>query len=419
MTQILNCEFSPKQIPFLLNPFHYSALVAGIGFGKSYVGCYRGLMASQGWIGDQKLIPTPNVGMITAPTYPMLRDATLRTFLEIAGGAVIDFNKSEMLATLVNGSQVLFRSADNPERLRGPNLSWWMGDEAALYESLVWRIMLGRLRQFGRRGWAWLTTTPKGRNWIWSEFAQRRRTAYQLFRARTKDNVFLDREFIADLEEAYTGDFAAQELLGEFIAFEGLIYPEFDPLVHRTTQPIPLDRLHSIRAGVDWGFTNPGVILIGGRDSDGRVHIIHEEYQRRRRIEEWVNVARELRDLYSVESFYCDPSEPDYIDAFNDANLTAYKADNSVSSGIQAVRNLLVVRKDGKPRLTVHSSAANALKEFEQYQWLERRESGSVEKLIQDKPMKVNDHAMDALRYLIKSFEAPEVTISVGVNKVA
>ena len=67
------------------------------------------------------------------------------------------------------------QQADNPERLRGPNISWWHGDESALYEVSVWRIMIGRLRQYGRLGYAWLTTTPKGRNWIYQEFIQQTR----------------------------------------------------------------------------------------------------------------------------------------------------------------------------------------------------------------------------------------------------
>ena len=58
-------------------------------------------------------------GVVTAPTYTMLQDATLRTFFDIGGDLVTDYNKNEHRATMVNGSEVLFRSADNPDRLRG------------------------------------------------------------------------------------------------------------------------------------------------------------------------------------------------------------------------------------------------------------------------------------------------------------
>jgi phage terminase large subunit-like protein len=96
-------------------------MIGGIGSGKSYAGCVKAFVRAS----ERKVLL-----MVTAPTYPMLRDATLRTFMDMAGPFVRDFYKSEMIATLVNGSEVLFRSTENPDRLRGPNLHGWFGDEA-------------------------------------------------------------------------------------------------------------------------------------------------------------------------------------------------------------------------------------------------------------------------------------------------
>lgn len=407
-------EFYPKQYQFVTAPEHYLAYVAGIGSGKSLAGCGRAIAATQGYIGGQKVIPTPNLGMITAPTYPMLRDATLRAFLELAGKAVVDFNKSEMIATMSNGSEILFRSADDPERLRGANLSWWFGDEAALYVPVAWDIGIGRLRQHGRLGYAWLTTTPKGRNWIYQQFVQRKRRNYRILQGSTLDNIFLHPEFIEGLKETYSGDFALQELMGEFVAFEGLIYPEFDPRIHRFTKSVDLERMRRVEAGVDWGYTNPGVIEVGGEDGDGRLWVLHEEYQRQRRIEDWVAIAKELQQTYGIEVFRCDPSEPDYIQAFVDAGLNAVKADNAVAPGIQVVRQRLTVRGDNLPRLFITNKAANAATEFEQYQWAAARDG-----VFRDVPLKANDHAMDAIRYLCAGFEIEPQLITMGRKKVA
>src|SRR5690606_36528400 len=122
-----------------------------------------------------------------------------------------------------------------------------------------------------------------------------------------------------------------------------------------------------------------------------RLWIIHEEYARQRRIEDWIEYAKGLRDAYGIQVFRCDPSEPDYIQAFNDAGLNAVQADNSVAPGIQAVRQRLIVRGDNLPRLFIHSSAANLMIEFEQYQWMKHR----AEQFFRDMPLKANDHAMD------------------------
>jgi PBSX family phage terminase large subunit len=383
-------ELFGRQYEFVFSPAHYAALNGGIGSGKSIAGAVRALSAGLGAIGGQK-VQTPNVGMVTAPTYPMLRDSTLRTFREIAGEFIAEYQKSENIATLVNGSEVLFRSADEADRLRGPNITYWWGDEAAYYSADVWRVMIGRLRQFGQQGYAWVTTTPKGRNWLYREFVQQQRDDYAIFNVRTAQNPFLEAAFVDSLQAAYTGDFARQELEGDFVAFEGLIYPEFSRDVHMTTDAG--GNYPQYIAGVDWGYANPGVILVFGVDGDGRMTLVREEYQRQRRIEEWAVLARSLHDTFRIHTFYCDPSEPDFISAFKAAGLNAEQADNEVLPGIQAVKNRLVLQGDGRPRLRLSAGAVNTAVEFEQYAWAENRDG------VRDAPKKVNDHALDALRY--------------------
>ncbi|MCU0466178.1 MAG: hypothetical protein MUF38_16625, partial [Anaerolineae bacterium] len=108
MTQI-NLELYQEQVDFVTAPEHALGFVAGIGSGKTYAGAVRDILATQGQIGGER-VPVPNVGVVTAPTYNMLKDATLRTFLEVAGPLVAKFNKADMVATMTNGSEVLFRS---------------------------------------------------------------------------------------------------------------------------------------------------------------------------------------------------------------------------------------------------------------------------------------------------------------------
>lgn len=404
----MNLQLYQQQLDFVTADEHYLALIGGIGSGKTRAGCVRALLASQGQIGGEN-VPTPHLGMVTAPTYPMLRDATLRTFFEVAEDLIADFNKSESMVTMTNGSQIIFRSTEHPDRLRGPNILWWMGDEAAMYRGDVWKIMIGRLRQFGMHGWSWLTTTPKGRNWIWQRFEQQRKAGYRKIVAPTWANPFLDEDFIRSLMLEYSGDFARQELEGDFVGFEGLIYPEFSQDVHLHTGTVNTARFKQVIAGVDWGFVNPGVILVGGVDGDGRITIVHEEYQRRRRIEEWAERAKVLRDEWQISEFFCDPSEPDYIEKFTEAGCNAYAADNRVLPGIQAVRQRLVAH-NGEPRLKLVPGAANTITEFEQYQWASNKEG------LRDQPRKSNDHAQDALRYLCVAVDAGMSTGSAAVE---
>ena len=194
------------------------AFIGGVGSGKTMAGCAEVFRPDY----------ANTTGAFVAPTFPMLRDATLRTFLGICdvvaaqGWPVLaNFNKGDMVAELTTGTRVLFRSADNPERLRGPNLGFFYLDEAALMPRKTWDIMLGRLRE--KPGRAWLTTTPRGFNWIYDLFVTQQLPGYDLIRSSSRDNPYLPRDFIGSLEQAYAGQFRQQEIEGEFVQPEGAL----------------------------------------------------------------------------------------------------------------------------------------------------------------------------------------------------
>lgn len=359
----------------------FSLFVGGIGSGKSYAGAVKALLAG----GKAK-----TVGLVVAPTYPMLRDATLRSFQSVAGDALTEFHRSEMRGTLRNGSEILFRSADTPDRLRGPNIHWLWVDEAALCPAQTWEIGIGRLRADGLAGPAWLTTTPKGRNWVYNQLPN-----LTVFRATTAENPFLDREFVRSLETIYSGPFARQELAGEFVSFEGLVYEEFDRGIH--VQDVPVQPEWRYVAGVDEGYTNPAVILVIGFDGDDRAHVAEEFYRRRALQGDVVAESRRLRDAYQIGIFFVDPSAAGLIAEMREAGLAVAPADHRVMDGIQRVKARLPVAGDGRPRLTVAPQCVNTLAEFESYVWREGRAG------MRDEPEKANDHAMDALRYVMIS----------------
>lgn len=211
-------------------------------------------------------MPAGSTGMVIAPTYPMLRDSTLRTFLDLAQSYVPPlvrmFYKAEMTAVLTNGTHVLFRSAEHPDRLRGPNLGWFWLDEAAMMDEEAWLIMLGRLRE--RPGRAWVTSTPKGYNWLYEAFVKSATADHVAIRATTMSNPFLPSAFVPALAQSYSGTWYAQEVEGEFTDTA----PErFLPSILwwdacKEDMP-PLDAYTPIVLGVDAGVSNDTFGLVG------------------------------------------------------------------------------------------------------------------------------------------------------------
>src|SRR5258706_3060332 len=94
-----------------------------IGSGKSYALVYEALLLSR--------MNPGLLGLVGAPTYRMLEDSTQRTFFEVleAEGISFDFNQQDnRLRFAANGSEILFRTMENPDRLLWPNLAWFALD---------------------------------------------------------------------------------------------------------------------------------------------------------------------------------------------------------------------------------------------------------------------------------------------------
>jgi phage terminase large subunit len=197
------------------------------------------------------------------------------------------------------------------------------------------------------------------------------------------------------LEASYTGVFARQEIDAEFVSAEGLVYSEFRRDIHVRD---PAGKIFvRVVAGVDFGFTNPSVILVCGVDSDGRLWVIDEFYERRVLPAVLVDVARSMMNRYGISCFYCDPSEPGFIAMMQEAGLPAIGGNNDLIPGIAEVSSRLAVQPDGLPRLFVAPSCVHTIMEFEQYRYPEGKEKT---KGAGETPIKAFDHAMDALRYV-------------------
>lgn len=204
-------RLSATQAAFVDDARPFVLFCGGIGSGKSYAGAVRALKRRFG-------TGRPSLGLVVSPTYPMLRDATWRTALEVWAPLVERVVANEMRVRLSTGDEVLFRSADDPDRLRGPNASWAWIDEAALCHPGTWPIVIGRLRQHGVLGECWATTTPKGMNWVYDTWVTQATDQTAVHRCSTAANPFVDAAFTDSLRSQYAGDFARQELDAEWVA---------------------------------------------------------------------------------------------------------------------------------------------------------------------------------------------------------
>ena len=206
---------SEEQAAFVDSDAVYRGFCGGRGAGKTWIGAYDLLRRAK---------PKRLYG-VYAPSYPMLRDSTLRMFLEIAGklGTLADMNLTQMRATIGDKTEVLFRSLDDPERARGPNLSGAWIDEASLVPRKAYDIIIACLREGGEQGWLSATFTPKGKlHWTYEVFGQKHPDV-ALFRCPTAHNPFVPMKFVEGVRGQYTPAYAQQELEGLFVDLAGAI----------------------------------------------------------------------------------------------------------------------------------------------------------------------------------------------------
>ncbi len=143
----------------------HTGFVGGLGSGKTWSGSVKTVLYALGNSGCLILV--------CAPTYRQLRDSTMREFFSVLPNELIEnFNKSEYELKLKNGTEVLFRSLDNYDSIRGIQAAFIWIDEANLISLKAWRVVVGRLRQPGFPHRSAITTTPRGKtdNWLYDEY---------------------------------------------------------------------------------------------------------------------------------------------------------------------------------------------------------------------------------------------------------
>jgi PBSX family phage terminase large subunit len=199
---------------------------------------------------------------------------------------------------------------------------------------------------------------------------------------------------------------------GKWVAAEGQIFEEFDPAVHIIPKfKVPED--WPLYITIDFGYVNPFVAQWWREDEDGRLYLTREIYHSKTLVEDHAR-----RILNQIEKFKREP-RPVFIadhDAEDRATLVRHlgypvlKAKKDVSRGLQATQKRFEKQADGRPRIFFFPDAVlyvdgsmrdagkptSTLEEIPDYIW-----DDSSTKAPRETPLKMNDHGMDAMRYMV------------------
>jgi phage terminase large subunit len=118
-------------------------------------------------------------------------------------------------------------------------------------------------------------------------------------------------------------------------------------------------------------------------------------------------VEDHARDIKAFENgiftTVADPEDAEGRATLERCGISTMPAEKPIPAGVQAVQKRLEVAGDGLPRLFVDRDCVNLINELYQYRWPDPKD-GAAKK---EEPVKDNDHAMDAMRYMVMEADHP------------
>lgn len=262
----------PSQAQFHRLDRRFKGFSGPVGSGKSQALCQEAIRLSY--------MNPGRLGLMGAPTFPMLRDATQAALFEILERCQIpfDFNKAENFIVFKEvRSKVLFRSLDDFERLRGTNLAWFGIDELTYCQEEAWLRLEARLRDPRAKmlcGYA--VWTPKGFDWVYRRFVSEPVEGYGVVMAKANENRHLLTkipDFYERLKRSYDERFYAQEVLGQYLNITaGRAYSAFER--EENVKPQEYNPQRPLLWALDFNV-NPMSSVIAQVDGD-RIRVLDE-----------------------------------------------------------------------------------------------------------------------------------------------
>lgn len=328
---------------------------------------------------------------------------TLKKQLRSRGYSVQE-RKSENLVVISKGNVAnmfyIFGGKDerSQELIQGITLAGIFFDEVALMPESFVNQGTARCSVDGSK-W-WFNCNPAGpQHWFkvnWINKCKKKRIVYLHF--TMSDNLTLSKGIKRRYAMQYAGVFYKRFILGLWVIAEGIIFDMFDKKRHVVTEAPKYDQMYYISS--DFGIQNANVWLKWHQVTGTNIWYQQaesvysgREKQKQRTVKELADDLDALCNGTKPRAVIIDPSASAMKVELRKRGYTIRSADNDVLDGISDVQTML---KEG--RLIIDASCKHTQKEYQSYAW----DSKAADR-GEDKPIKVNDHCMDATRYFVRT----------------
>lgn len=395
------------------------------------------------WLRYVRTAPPGNLAMI-GKTERTLRRNIVDVIVQMVGPkrCKVNWGDGEML---LFGRRIYLAGANNAAsvgKIQGLTLAGSYGDEITLWPEEFWSMLVTRhsvpgARIFGScnpdnpNHWLMKNWLKQAATWLRHDGTIEQRTVGDAtpeghvvkdlarFSFRLRDNPTLTERFIAMLESQFSGLWALRFIEGLWTLGEGSIYDMLD-LTEEGGRHLRVNGIERDAAGnldvVQWvlaadhGTTNPTHAVLAAVCPD-RIHIAREwvwdskvkqsqatTFEQSAALRTWLASLAgdpEIRRGIVPDIVVIDPAAADFVlQLQRDSWFGLQLANNAVLPGIRAVSSLLAAN-----RMTLDPKGCPVLfGQLQGYVW----DPKAAEK-GEEKPVKIDDHGPDALRYLVMS----------------
>lgn len=392
---------APKQLEFILNSnAHWNLAHGAVRSGKTIATLFRFLLAANE-------IDDPEIWIVGHTSETVFHNIIrlifereefklFKPFCSWEKGKRNLHFKNKIISTL--GA----KDAGAIGQFQGKTFALVLCDEITLYPPQIIDMIDTRLSKPNSKGFATMNPTyPSHKVKQWIDKADAGDPKYYALHYQLADNPYISQDYIDRLRNSLSGVFYKRNFLGLWCLAEGAIFDFFDREIYVLKRPPRAAEYWVV--GIDYGINNNfACVLIGvstGRYGQlGPMMWAEKEYvwdshmqQRQKTNSELANDVEKFLQNYSVMGVYLDPSAASFRLELQRKGIPIFDTNNDVLDGIASVADQL---KAGS--LYICEDCPTLISEMEGYTW----DSKAAEK-GEDRPVKKNDHCIDALRYPI------------------
>lgn len=401
--------FSVKQADFLFNSdAHINCLVGAVRSGKTVVANFRFL---------QHVLEHPfDEFLVTGKSQKTIKRNVVRGLRRLLFS--MGYREEDVRYSMMGGELefsvgdvekliylVALKDESSADDIQGMTVAGLYSDEVTTAPKSGFDMAYSRCSVDGSH--VFVTCNPDSPyHWFYNDYLKNkellRKGDIRVWNFLMDDNPYLPKSYVESRKRAYTGVFYQRYILGEWVAAEGSVYPMFNMEDHTFSRgkKTYLDKFIS----VDYGTSTVCVFQLWGRFwGEGGDRQLHYDL-----LDEWYHDAVKTDIQYSDYELSSELSKfiggrginrvvvPHDSTSFNTQLLrdgfSLSPVNPDVLEGIKTVQSMLQ-----NSRIRVHDTRArNCIKQLQTYSW-----DNKARKMGVDKPLKRDDHSVDALRYAI------------------